>query len=64
MPLKRPLGESRAVDPKVIAQLRRPAERAWLATAGRSSISALRGPHERWSDVILRLVEIEAKGRR
>ena len=31
---------------------------------GSINLSALRGPHERWSDVILRLVEIEAKGRR
>jgi hypothetical protein len=36
----------------------------WLDSAVVDRLAALRGPGESYSDVILRLVEIEAKGRR
>jgi hypothetical protein len=35
----------------------------WVEARVADQLSSLRGPGETWSDVILRLVEIEAKGR-
>jgi hypothetical protein len=53
-----PLG-SVGYEPKVDAQGQR---LVWLETAIVDRLGAMRGPGERYSDVILRLVELEAKG--